>query len=142
MAETHKPLTLSLYSPERKVLERLPVKSVTLTTSEGQIQVLPGHIDFVGLLQPGLFAYVPESGEANRGFISYGFFDVTDGNLSVMAEVLELADEISLERAQSAADKARAKLSSQETSLEELEKFQMKLQRAMLRQSIASKIAH
>jgi F-type H+-transporting ATPase subunit epsilon len=133
-------LTLSIYSPERKLVERIPVQQVTLHGAEGQIQILPDHCDMVGSLTPGAFSFTSDTGERTNGFISFGFFDVSGGNLSVVAETLELDTEIDVERAKSAQKRAQDVLSTQELDLDQIEKYQMKLARSLLRQQIASKM--
>lgn len=138
MAET---LKLSIYSPERKLIEKREIESVTLPTSEGQVQVLPGHVQLAGLLETGPFSYVEkgnsEKNESVRGILTTGFYEVLDGEVIVLAETLELASEIDLQRAKLAQKKAEDGL--KEAALEEghFMKYQLKLQRALIRQQEA-----
>ena len=136
MAETIK---LSVYSPERRLIENREVESVTLPTSEGQIQVLPGHVHMAGTLETGPFWYT-EKGQDVRGVISYGFFRVVGEEVSVMAETLELSTEIDVARAKLAQKKAEDAL--KEATLEEghFDKYQLKLQRALIRQQESGKL--
>lgn len=133
-------MKLSIYSPQRKLLDEVLVRDVTLTTSEGQIQILPGHANMVGTLETGIFSYSSDgsgdSGEKNqtRGFISTGFFDVSKDHVSVMAEVLELEEEIDVERAEEALKKAQDKLGDPSLPPDEMEKYRLKLARSMVRQ--------
>lgn len=132
-------LTLSIFSPERKLVDSMRVNKVTLTGSEGQIQILPGHSDMLGTLETGTFAYQPAQGEEVVGFGSGGFFQVADGVVELALEVLELSGEIDLERAKSSQQKAQSSLTDGSLGPEDLEKAQQKLQRAVVRQQIASK---
>jgi F-type H+-transporting ATPase subunit epsilon len=131
-------LKLSVYSPERKLIERRDVDSITLPTSEGEIQVLPGHVQMAGQLETGPFSY-SEKGAEVRGVITSGFFEVVGEEIIVLAETLELASEIDAQRARLAYKKAEDAL--KEAGVEEghFRKYQLKMQRAMIRQQEASR---
>lgn len=131
-------LVLTLVSPEHKVLENVPVLEVTLTGVEGMIQILPGYAPMIGILETGVFAYKEENGTEHLGVISSGFFEIKNDHLTVMAETLELKGEIDVERAKRAQQKAEDML--KEANLDEatFKKFQLKLQRAVIRQQVGS----
>ena len=135
-------LKLSILTPERRLVENLSVTEVTLTGSEGQIQVLPGHAPMIGTLNTGFFSYQIEGKEPVSGVISTGFFEVKDDHLSVMAETLELKGEISLERARKAQLLAEETLKSADLDESRFKKYQLKLQRSLIRQSIGSPTDH
>ena len=129
-------LKLSILTPERRLVEDLSVIEVTLTGSEGQIQVLPGHAPMIGTLTTGLFSYHVDGKEPVSGVISTGFFEVKDDHLSVMAETLELKGEISLERARKAQVLAEETLKSADLNEHQFKKYQLKLQRSLIRQNL------
>ena len=132
-------LTLNVFTPERKVLENKQVREVTLIGSEGQIQVLPGHAAMVGTLETGGISFLPESGSESHAAISTGFFEVADDRVTLTVETLELGGEIDLERARRA--QANAEKALQDAALDEhqFKKYQLKLQRALVRQQIAGR---
>ena len=129
-------LHLTILSPERKLVASLSVGDVTLTTSEGQIQILPGHSKMVGRIESGIFRYTTDTSH-DGGFISTGFFEVDGSSVKVMAETVELFGEIDLERARRAQKKAEEAL--KEAGIEEakFKKYQLKLQRSLIRQSLS-----
>ncbi|MEO5968511.1 MAG: ATP synthase F1 subunit epsilon [Bdellovibrionia bacterium] len=131
-------LLLSILSPERRLVEKIHVQEVTLSGSEGEIQILPGHAAMIGTLETGIFSYRAEGAAPVSGVISSGFFEVKDDTISVMAETLELKKEIDLSRAQKAQQQAEETL--KEADLDELtfKKYQLKLQRAIIRQRIGA----
>lgn len=137
MADT---LKLTILSPERKLLEETVVGTVTLTTSEGEIEIHPGHAALIGMLEPGSFRYRTVAGESHDGFISTGFFQVLDGAVSVMAEVVEWSHEIDRKRALDAQTKAEEELKNPALEPAQFKKYQLKLQRALIRQGISSRI--
>jgi len=132
-------LKLNILSPERRVLDGVQVDSVTLPGSEGQIQILQGHAAMIGTLETGIFFYQGTGSNHDVGVISTGFFEVKDDVVTVMAETVELKGDIDLKRARTAQQKAESAL--QEASLDEYEfkKYQLKMQRALIRQQVAAK---
>jgi F-type H+-transporting ATPase subunit epsilon len=135
-------LTLTLLSPERRLLNQVQVDAVILTGSEGQIQILPGHEPLVGTLETGLFSYQinPETHKEGGGIgvISSGFFEVKDNQVILIAETLELKGEIDSSRALSAQQKAEKMLREAALSESDFKKYQLKLQRALIRQQVGS----
>lgn len=130
-------LKLTMLSPERKLLSDIPVQSVTVPGSEGQIEILDGHATFYGLLETGPFRYLAEDGSEESGVISSGFCRVEGENVTLLAETLEFSREIELGRARDAQKKAEEQL--REASLDEksFKKYERKLQRALVRQQMA-----
>jgi F-type H+-transporting ATPase subunit epsilon len=135
-------LKLTILSPERRLSDQVEVQAVTLPTSEGQVQVLPGHAAMIGSLVPGVYSYVTGAGAEESGFVSTGFFEVRDGKISLMAETLELKGEIDLERARTAQKKAETALLDADLDEQKFRKYQLKLQRALVRQQFATKSTH
>jgi F-type H+-transporting ATPase subunit epsilon len=132
-------LKLTILSPERRLLEKVEVDSVTLPGSEGQIQILPGHVPMVGTLETGVFGFQPSRGGGSTGFVSTGFFEVKDDNVAVMAETLELQGEIDVERARRAQRGAETALREANLDPHAFKKYQLKLQRSIVRQQLVGK---
>jgi len=132
-------LTLNVYTPERKILEGRKVSELTLTGSEGQIQILPGHAAMVGALETGPISYALETGGVAHAAVSTGFFEVAEDKVTLTVETLEMSGEVDLERARRA--QAAAEKALQDASLDEhqFKKYQLKLQRSLLRQQVAGK---
>jgi len=137
MADT---MHLSIFSPERRLLDGATVESVLVTGSEGQIEILPGYTPMVGTLETGIFSYrMPGDNHLHRGLISAGFFEVKDDRVVVLAETLELEGEIDVERARKAQQLAEQTLSQAALEPNQFRKYQLKLQRALIRQQLAGK---
>jgi F-type H+-transporting ATPase subunit epsilon len=128
---------LTVLAPERKLIEGFEVESVQLTGSEGQIEILPCHAGMVGSLETGPFIYKAKDGGVEMGVISHGFFQMRDNELTVLADTLELKSEIDISRAKSAQDKAKKILSDASIDEHQFKKYQLKLERALIRQQIA-----
>lgn len=133
-------MKLTIYSPERRLFASKEINYVIVNGDEGQIEILPGHAYMLGQLEPGAFEYkLSDSGEIEKGFITYGFFETTHEEVTLLAEVLEYSSEINVERAKTAQLKAESALN--ESFLEEAQfnKYKLKLQRALIRQQIANR---
>ena len=131
-------MQLSILSPEKRLVTAVDVSSVTLPGSEGQIQILPEHADMIGTLETGPFAYELTSGTSAKGVITAGFFQVRDGAITVAAETVELAGDIDLNRAKTAQKTAEGALNDPELDPKLFRKYELKLQRALIRQQVAS----
>lgn len=129
---------LSILAPERRLIEGQRVVSTVLTTTEGEIEILPGHANMVAQLEPGRFTYTPRGEKPVTGVISSGFVNVESGSVKVVAETIELSSEINLDRAKVAQTKAEEKLASSALDAASFKKYQLKLKRATIRQSIGS----
>lgn len=132
-------LFLSIVSPERKVLDKTEVKVIGLTGVEGRIEILPGHADMVALIQTGPFYYTDLSGASCYGVTSYGYVKIHGENVEVIAETFEFTGEIDTGRAERALQKARTELAKTDLSQDHFKKYQLKLQRALVRQQEASR---
>ncbi|MCM2323132.1 MAG: ATP synthase F1 subunit epsilon [Oligoflexia bacterium] len=135
-------LKLTILSPERKLLEECPVQEVLLPTSEGQIQILPGHAAIVGTIETGVFGYRDAAGHVSTGVVTTGFFEVSGERVTVTAETLELKGEIDVERAKRAQKAAEEALRSADLDSAKFRKYQLKLQRSLIRQQIAGREHH
>lgn len=127
---------LSIFAPERRLTQDEQVNSLTVMTAQGEIQVLPGHADMISALSTGKFVYTPAGKSPVHGVISSGFVNVESGSVKVIAETLELAHEIDLSRARAAQIKAEQMLNDASLDSSSFRKYQLKLERALIRQSI------
>ncbi len=132
------PLKLTVLTPERRLLSAIAIQELTLTGSEGELQILEGHAPIVGNLETGIFRYRLDTGENSFGVISSGFFHVSDNHVTVMAETLELHSEIDVDRAKKAQKLAEDTLRDADLEEHRFRKYQLKLQRALVRQQVGS----
>lgn len=127
---------LSILAPERRLTENESVHSLLVTTAQGEAEILPGHADMVAKLETGRFQYQTKAGKTVAGVISSGFVNVTKGAVKVVAETIELPHEIDLSRAKAAQMKAEKLLNDAALDEHQFKKYQLKVQRAIIRQSI------
>lgn len=128
-------ITVDIVTPTRKILDGVQAASVKLPADKGQIEVLPGHAELLTLLRTGVITIVGDGVERHFA-ISYGFAEVRQDKIIVMGETVEEATEIDKARAINAQKKAEEALASVLTE-EHFNKYQLKLQRSIVRQQIA-----
>jgi len=124
-------IRLELVTPERLLLSE-EVDEVVLPGYEGEFGVLPGHTQFLAILNIGVMWYRKESA-VKRIALGGGFAEVTPERVVVMADTAERAEEIDLERAQRARDRAEGRLKELSTDDEAYAKLRAALQRALAR---------
>ncbi len=124
-------IRLELVTPERLVLSE-GVDEVVLPGYEGEFGVLPEHTQFLAILNIGMMRY--RKGSATEKIaLGGGFAEVTPDRVVVMADTAERADEIDVERAQRARDRAEARLKELSLDDETYAKAYAELQRALVR---------
>lgn len=124
-------ILLELVTPERLLLSE-EVDEVVAPGYEGEFGVLPGHTQFLAILNIGVLWYRKGSA-VQKIALGGGFAEVAHDRVVVLADTAESADEIDLARAQRARDRAEARL--KELSMDEATyaKVHAALQRAMVR---------
>ena len=129
---------LSILAPERRLIEGEKATSLIATTTEGEVEILPGHANMVAVLGTGRFVYTVKGEKPVTGVISSGFLNVEEGSVKVVAETVELAKELDLNRAKQAQVLAEKMLTDASLDEHAFKKYQLKLQRAIIRQQIGA----
>ena len=104
-------IKLEIVTPDRKLLSE-EVEYVGAPGINGEFGVLPNHIPFLSALGIGSL-YYKKNGKRYYVFVAGGFAEVTPTKVSVLAEVAEKAEEIDLERARKARERAEMRLKEQ-----------------------------
>ncbi|MFF2807610.1 F0F1 ATP synthase subunit epsilon [Streptomyces sp. RGM 3693] len=106
MAELH----VELVAADRQIWSG-EASLVVARTSSGDIGVMPGHQPLLGVLQSGPVT-IRTTGESGDGTVVAavhgGFISFADNKLSLLAEVAELSDEIDVQRAERALERAKS----------------------------------
>jgi F-type H+-transporting ATPase subunit epsilon len=124
-------IRLELVTPERLLLSE-EVDEVVSPGYEGEFGVLPGHTQFLAILNIGMLWY-RKGGAIQKIALGGGFAEVNHDRLVVMADTAEHADEIDVERAKRARDRAEARLKELSLDDETYAKAYAALQRALVR---------
>src|SRR5208337_1890700 len=129
MAE--KQLLLEVVTPDRMVLST-EADVVVCPGVEGQFGVLFGHIPFLSALDIGEMYY--RSGNKTEFLaVAGGFAEVTGSKVTIVAEAAELGQEIDVERARRAKERAERRLAAAKTEEIDYVRAEVALCRAMVR---------
>jgi F-type H+-transporting ATPase subunit epsilon len=126
---TQKKLRLQIITPQRPVLDK-EVDFVALPAYNGEMGVLPGHIQYVAKLNFGVLRY--KSGGAEETFaVMGGIAEIEHNNVSVFAEDAALENEIDVEEEKQRLAKAKASLSARDNEVD-MELAEMEIKKALL----------
>src|SRR4051794_8258242 len=103
---------VELVSPER-ILYTGDADMVTCRTSGGDISFLTGHAPFLGALGIGVVRLTLAGGGEQQAAVHGGFVQVKDNAVIILSDVAELPDQIDVERARAARERAEAALRDQ-----------------------------
>lgn len=125
---------LEIVTPERKVYDQ-EVDMVVVRGAEGELGILPNHIPLVTPLMIGPLRIKRDTHTENIA-ISGGFMEVRKGKVVILAETAELSNEIDLERARAARERAERRLQAKRDDVDH-RRAEMALQRALNRMKVA-----
>jgi F-type H+-transporting ATPase subunit epsilon len=101
-------LLLEIVTPDKLVLSQ-DVDYVGAPGLLGEFGVMANHIPFLSALGIGSLMY-KAGGKANYVFVSGGFAEVSGNKVTILAEVAERPEDIDVERAKKAQDRAKQRL--------------------------------
>jgi F-type H+-transporting ATPase subunit epsilon len=108
---------------------------VSAPGSEGRLGILPRHAALLTTLAPGDLR-IELNGAEEPLFVSGGFLEVSDDNVTVLADTAEHAEEIDQARAEEARRRAQERLAQAQSNVERAE-LQAALERAIARLRVA-----
>ena len=131
-------LKLKIATPERVVYEN-EVDEVICPTEMGEVGILPGHIPLVANLKAGELRVVNDE-TAKNIFVAGGFLEVRPGNeVVILADAAEHEEEIDLQRAEEARERARQAMAEKTLSEEEYAATAAALEKSLARIQFAKK---
>ncbi|MBE5892124.1 MAG: ATP synthase F1 subunit epsilon [Lachnospiraceae bacterium] len=129
----NKVFSLRIITPDRHFYEG-EVEMVEFNTTEGQIGVLPGHIPMTVILKPGILKiYEPEN--EKEAALHSGFAEILPTGITILAEIVEWPEEIDVQRAESARERAEERLRTHAPGIDVM-RAEIALQKAMTRISV------
>lgn len=129
-------LNLEIITPERRVLSE-KVDEIVVPGLEGELGILPQHTPLVSQLQTGILSY-RQGTEKKLVHVSGGFVEVLPDQVAVLSDVAERPEEIDIERARKARERAETRIATGGDDID-FRRAELKLQRAMIRIQLASK---
>ena len=126
---------LKIVTPDGLVFDGQAEELIVRTVS-GDMGILAGHIDCVAPLGMGR-ATVLSNGQRRYGACIGGMVSVVKGYVTLVPTTFEWAEEIDLQRANAAADRAKKIIDDKGSSDVDIRMAQARLKRALVRSSVA-----
>ncbi|MCI8935544.1 MAG: ATP synthase F1 subunit epsilon [Lachnospiraceae bacterium] len=122
--------TLKIITPDRVFYEG-PVSMVEFNTTEGEIGIYKKHVPMTVIVNPGILTITEEEG-TKEAALHAGFAEILQEEVVILAEIIEWPEEIDLDRAQAAKERAEERLRSK-TPETDILRAETALQRALAR---------
>lgn len=130
---------VSIFSPSEKIRE-CRAQALTLPGSQGYMTILPDHAQMVAELDFGEVKLETAEQGADYFFLSGGFVEIQGEKVTVLADVIESAPKIDVERARASRERALRRLAGDEEDID-VERANRSLRRAETRMLIAQTLA-
>jgi len=128
-------ILLDIVTPEKKLMSA-EVDEVTAPGFYGEFGILPDHTTYLCQLGVGVLTYRMNSASYFVSVIK-GYAEVGMNKVTVLAEVAERAEDVDIERAEKALERAKTRMSSEDDSVFDFERAELALKRASTRISVA-----
>jgi len=128
---------LEVVTPERNLV-REQVSEVQMPGLLGYLGILPGHAPLITELGLGELSY-KKGTQAFHLTVIGGYAEVLSERVIVLADVAELAEDIDVERARAARERAEQRLERPSDPELDWTRASLALQRSLLRLQVASK---
>jgi len=110
-------MRLNIVTPEKKIFED-EVDSVSLPTLDGEITVLPHHVPLMTQIKPGELT-IRAHNKIEHFVTGGGFVEITGGRVSVLTDLAETSEQISIEKAEEAKKRAEEALKNKHSLSDE-----------------------
>jgi len=130
-------IQIEIAAPEKR-LQTVTVDSVTIPGLDGDFSVLPGHTPFLSALRNGVMTTRSDTGTRNYA-VNGGYAEVRDNKVIVLTQTVEAEDEIDIERARRARERAERRLRGAPEPSVDMRRAELALQRALIRLQAAGR---
>ena len=129
-------LNLEIVTPEKKVFSDT-VDAVTVPTESGEVGILNNHAPLISTLKAGVLSYT-RGGANERMVVAGGFLEVSENNVSVLADIAETAGDIDTDAARVECETLEKELGAWKGTEEEFETRKERLEKAQARLQLAA----
>lgn len=132
-----KTVKVSVVTPDGPVYES-DVEMVSAKAQSGELGILPGHIPMVAPLEVGAVR-LKTGGKTKYLAVSGGLLEVRPEQVSILAQAAEVSDNIDVDRALRAKERAEERLRQQKLENIDFRRAELALKRAVNRLDVAGK---
>ncbi len=129
-------LLLKLITPTATILSE-EVDEITLPTVNGEISILPGHVDLLTKVVAGEMI-IKKSGKTQGFAIFGGFLEVSKNQVNILADYAVRAEDIEIGKAKEASERAQ-KAMKEKVSEKDFRIADAELRKALLELKVATK---
>ena len=134
-----KQLQLHILTPEKDILKQ-EADEVIIPTTAGVIGVLPEHTPLVSQIAPGEIL-VKHAGKTSPLAVFGGFAEVSDDNVTILADYAAHVEDIELAKVEEAKERAE-KLMKEKLSQVDMIHAEAELQKALMQLKVVRKYKH
>jgi F-type H+-transporting ATPase subunit epsilon len=129
-------IALEIVTPDRAIVSQ-QVDEVQLPGADGYFGVLPGHTPLLASLQVGEMWY--RTGQERHYLaIAFGFAEVLEDRVTVLAQIAERAQDIDIQRAEAAKQRAEDRVARPQAD-QDFERARVALIKALTRLQVAAR---
>lgn len=130
-------MRLQIISP-KKVLFDGECNMLEYNTTEGYVGILPGHVAMTQIMAPGKLAIYQENiAKPTYMAAMSGISKILPDLVVLLVEIAELKDEINVDRAKEAKERAEKRIADNDDNLD-LKRAECALKKALIRLEVAS----
>ena len=129
------PFSLKIVTPDGMEYEG-HAEEVIVRTTTGDLGILAGHVDCVAPLGMGRATFIIDGQKRYAACIG-GILSMSKGALTLVPTTFEWAEDIDADRADRAAERAKAVLSGKNVQSADIAVAEAKLKRALIRKNVA-----
>jgi F-type H+-transporting ATPase subunit epsilon len=129
---------LEIVTPERKVYAE-QVNMLVAKGVEGELGILPNHIPLVTPLKISTITVKKQGSKDEIIAVNGGFMEVRKDKVVILAESAELPEQIDVDRARAAKERAEKRLAENKQDNVDFKRAEAALQRALNRISVSGK---
>ena len=124
---------VQIITPERIFYDG-EASMIEFNTTEGEIGVLKDHISLTTVIAPGIVT-ITEAEGTKQAAVHVGFAEILGDRVTLLAEIAEWPEEIDIERAKAAEDRARQRLEQKSEGIDVL-RAEIALKKALIRKDL------
>ncbi|MXY23326.1 MAG: F0F1 ATP synthase subunit epsilon [Acidobacteria bacterium] len=129
-------LTIEIVTPDRAIVHET-VDEAQIPGAEGYLGVLPGHTPLLVTLDVGE-VWFRRGEDLSYLHVAFGFAEILPDRIRILARTAERADEIDIERAEAAAERARKRLA--EATEVDFQRARIALLKSLARLQVAERM--
>ena len=132
-----KTIKVSVVTPDGPVYES-DVEMVSTKAKTGELGILPGHVPMVAPLEIGAVR-LKKDGKTEFVAVSGGFLEVRPEQVTVLAQSAEKSNDIDVERALRAKERAEQRMKEQKLEHIDFKRAELAMRRAVNRLNVAER---